>query len=262
MSLSVVVTGPDYLVFATESRMTVDINLPTGTTVRNSYDATDKLLTFDAPHNYIAAVTYGHAAIGDRTIYSFIPEIEVELAEESRMSVKKFAKKLSDFFVTQWNKIPESKHPRGADITFLVGGFNERELYSHTYEMHIPMKPDPIELPQTGLKWGGQRDLVDRLIKGYDPRLVQYLAQAWSLTEEQKNAVPAIAQPLELVFPYNFMALQDYVDIAKALLRMTIEIERLTACERVCGGPIDVATITRRDGLRYVQRKRVEAEIY
>ena len=262
MTLSIVVRGPDYLVFATESRMTVDTTLSIGLRVHNYYDATDKLLTFDAPHNYVAALTYGLAAIGDRTIYSFMPELEAELAEESRMTVEKFAKKLSNFFMRQWNKIPRLQRPQGAGITFLVGGFNEDELYSHTYEMHIPDKKDPIELPQTGITWGGQRELVDRLIKGYDPRLVEYLAQAWSLTEEQKNAMPTIAQPLELYFPYNFMALQDYVDIAIALLRTTIEILRLTAYERGCGGPIDVATITRRDGLRFVQRKEVQGEVF
>jgi hypothetical protein len=261
MSLSIVVRGSDYLVFAAESRSTVDSTLPDGSTVRVNFDATNKLLTFDKPHNFVAAVTYGQAAIGDRTVYSFMPEIEAIIAKEGRMPVKRFSKKLSDFFMEQWNKIPELKGYSGSPIIFLVGGFNEGELYSHTYEVHIPSKPEPTELPQIGVTWGGQRELVDRLIKGYDPTLPQRLAQAWSLTEEQVNAVPAIAQPLEMNFPLQFMALQDYVDVAILLLNTTIEAQRLTACERGCGGPIDVATITRRDGLRYVQRKEVEGEI-
>ncbi len=56
------------------------------------------LLTFKEPHNFIAAVTYGLGGIGNRSAYSFVPEIEAELASESRISVEEFSKKLSSFF--------------------------------------------------------------------------------------------------------------------------------------------------------------------
>jgi hypothetical protein len=75
------------------------------------------LLTFKEPHNFIAAVTYGLGGIGNRSAYSFVPEIEAELASESRISVEEFSKKLSSFFMNQWNKIPELKDYKGAPMT-------------------------------------------------------------------------------------------------------------------------------------------------
>ena len=259
MSLGINVRGPEGLVFAAESRTTVDWPTPAGP-VRINFDATNKLLTFKEPHNFVAAVTYGLGGIGNRSAYSFVPEIEAELASESRISVEEFSKKLSDFFMNQWNKIPELKDYKGAPMTFIMGGFNEGEPYGSAYEMFIPNNPEPVELPPFGITWGGQRELVDRLIKGYDMTLPQKLSEALSLTEEQKNALPEIMAPLEIIFPLPAMALQDYVDAAILLIRTTIETQRLTAGIRGCGGPIDVATITQRDGLKYVQQKEVVGE--
>lgn len=260
MSLSIIVRGPEGLVFAAESRSLLDLTLPNGSTVPINFDATNKLLTFDKPHNFVAAVTYGLGGIGDKSVHSFTPEIEAEIASEGRMSVEKFSKKLSSFFMKEWNKRPELRNYNGMPMTFLVGGFNEGELYGRAYELHIPFKPEPTELPQIGINWGDQRELVDRLVKGYDPNLPQRLSEVWPLTEEQVKAMPEIAQPLQLNFPLAMMGLQGYVDVAKLLIRTTIETQRLTACIRGCGGPIDVATITRRDGLRYVQCKEIEGE--
>jgi hypothetical protein len=262
MSLSVIVMGPEGLVFAAESRSLMDLPLPNGTKCPISFDATNKLLTFDEPHNFVAAVTYGLGGIGSRSIYSFMPELEAALAKQGRLAIDKFAKKLSDFFMSEWNKVPELKDYKGVPITFLVGGFNKGELYNHTYEIQIPSKPEPTEIPPTGIRWGGQIELVDRLMKGYDPNLPTQLSVAWSLSDEQVKAMPQIAQSLELSFPLYAMGLQGCVDLAVLLIRTTIETQRLSVCVRGCGGLIDVATITRKYGLRYVQRKQVEGELF
>jgi hypothetical protein len=262
MSLSVVVRGPEGLVFAADSRSLLDLTLPTGSTIPVSFDATNNLLTFDKPHNFVAAVTYGLGGIGDRSVSSFVPEIEARIATEGRLSVQEYSARLSGFFMEVWDNRPELKNYTGLPITFLVGGFNEGELYGRAYELHIPFKPEPLELPQTGINWGGQKELVERLILGYDPALAELLSEAWPLTEEHVKAMPEIAQPLWLKFPLHAMGLQGYVDLAIFLIRTTIETQRLALYVRGCGGPIDVATITRRDGLRYVQRKEVEGESY
>src|SRR5659263_107699 len=259
MSLGINVRGPEGLVFATESRVSLNWQHPNGSVLALSFDSANKLLTFKEPHNLVAAVTYGLAGIGPRTAYSFVPEIEADLPSQ-RIPTQDFAQRLSDFFMRQWKTIPELKNYTGSPMTFIVGGFNEKEPYGRVYEMHIPSKPEPIELSQFGITWGGQADLVHRLIKGYDANLQQILSQRLPLTEEQVKALPAIIQPLEIIFPLQAMALQDYVDAAILLVRTTIEVQRLTVTIRGCGGPIDAATITRRDGLKYVQQKEVRGE--
>ncbi len=259
MSLGINVRGPEGLVFATESRVSLNWQHPNGSVLPLSFDTANKLLTFKEPHNFVAAVTYGLAGIGPRTAYSFVPEIEADLPSQ-RIPVQDFAQRLSDFFMRQWKNMPELKSYTGGPMTFIVGGFNEKEPYGRAYEIHIPGKPEPRVLPEFGITWGGQADIVHRLIKGYDVNLLQLLSQALPLTEEQVKALPKITQPLEIIFPLPAMALQDYVDAAILLVRTTIELQRLSVAIRGCGGPIDAATITRRDGLEYVQQKVVKGE--
>jgi 20S proteasome alpha/beta subunit len=260
MTLSIIVGGPDGLVFATESRTIAVPPLSDGSKAQIYFDSTNKLLTFNKPHNFVAAVTYGRGELDNRAVSSFMPEFETKLTSKKRLSIKQYAKELASFFSKQWNKIPELEGYTGESITFLVGGFNKDELTGRIYQIDIPDNLDPTELPATGIRCGGQSELVERLIRGYDPTLPRGLARAWLLTDEEVKSVPEIAEPLKLVFPIKALGLQGCVDVAILLMRTTIETQRLTACIRGCGGPIDVATITQRDGLRYVQRKQIKGE--
>ena len=60
--------------------------------------------------------------------------------------------------------------------------------------------------------------------------------------------------------PYTFLPLQDCIDLAILFIRTNIEAQRLAADERGCGGPIDIATITRLDGFTFVQEKTIKGE--
>jgi hypothetical protein len=254
MTLSIIIRSPDGIVLATESRSLTEVTLPNGSKCPISFDETKKLLTFDEPHNFVAAVTTGLGGIGNRSVYNFVPDFEATIASEGRMPVDEFSEKMSNFFMKEWERRPpEMKDWKGPSISFLAAGFNEGDAYPHTYKIDIPSEPKPVELPQIDITWGGEGELVNRLIKGYDPNLPKRLSDAWSLTEEQVKAMPEIAQPLSLQFPLPVMGLQGYIDLAVLLLRTTIETQRLALYVRGCGGPIDMATITRGDGLCFVR---------
>jgi hypothetical protein len=60
--------------------------------------------------------------------------------------------------------------------------------------------------------------------------------------------------------PLEAMPLQDCVDLAIFFIRTTIDAQKLTVGIRGCGGPIDVATITRREGLKFIPQKKVYGE--
>ena len=100
MSLGIVVKGPEGLVLAAESRVTITVS-PTAPTSQAQvipvyFDNAVKLLSFSEPNTAVGAVTYGQAAIGMRTAYSFIPEFEEELPQ-GRLSIKDFSAHLSRF---------------------------------------------------------------------------------------------------------------------------------------------------------------------
>jgi len=265
LSIGIVIKGPEGLVLAADSRITLTAKPSSGRDIIVHYDNAHKVLNFAEPHKYVGAVTYGIGGIGMRSAYSFIPEFESELPN-CRLSVKEFAERLSDFFMKQWKKtMPMPPDYKGPPMTFVVAGFNENEPYGRVYLIEIPQNPTPIEQHsqpgEFGITWGGQREIVDRLIRGYDERVITILKKRLNLNETQVNELRQALGPLQMQIPIQYLPLQDCVDLAIFFIRTTIDAQRLTVGIRGCGGPIDVAIITRVEGFKFIQVKQIHGEL-
>lgn len=264
MSLGVVVKGTGGIVLAADSRVTLMANRGNSQFAIN-FDNASKLLTFGEPNTYIGAVTYGEAVIGSapndiRTAYSFIPEFETGLTE-SRLSIKDFVKKFSDFFLKQWqNKGP--KNYRGPGMTFVIAGFDQKSPYGSVHLLNIPNQPVAEEQsPNTfGVTWGGQIELASRLVVGYDIKLVEILKRKLKLSDKQIEELKTEFRQLTLGVPYAVLSLQDCIDLAVFLVKTTMEGQRLSIAIRGVGGAIDVAVITKREGVRIIQQKKLMGE--
>jgi hypothetical protein len=264
MSLGIAIKGPEGLVLAAESRVTVGTKLGEYQ-VPVYFDNATKVFGLEEPNNFTGLVTYGQALIGQRTAYSFLPELDASLKAEggARLPVKEISQRISDFYMSQW-KSAHTKPYVGPPMTFLVGGFDEGAPYGRIFEINLPTQPAPKEQSpgenQFGITWGGQREFVDRLIQGYDPQLFAILKKQAELQDEDVEALKKACAELQMKLPMNVMALQDCVDLALFFIKTTILGQELVVGIRGCGGQIDIATITRREGLRYVQRKQIRGE--
>jgi hypothetical protein len=260
MSLAIVIKGPEGLVLAADSRVTLQARRAHEVITVN-YDNATKLLTFEG-QTHIAAVTYGAAAIGARTAHSFLPEFEVETKEEP-LSVKDFAEKLRTFFLDRWaSEMP--KNYNGPDMTFVVGGFDKGDAYGKVFLFSIPsgkeiQSRNPGE-KDFGMTWGGQLELACRMIHGFDPALPELLSQNLGLTDDQKTKLVESLKPLEFPIPYQVLPLQDSINLAISMLRSTITFQSLGAAVRGVGGPLEVAVVTRVKGVKYIQRKELHGE--
>lgn len=263
MSLGIVIKGPEGLVLAAESRITLTADTPNNETIVVNFDNATKLLSFSKPNYAVGVVTYGLAALGLRAAHSFIPEFESHLNEKhgnNRLTIKEFSDELSNFFMKQWSEeMPSPEEYNGPDMTFVIAGFDENAPYGKVFLIDIPNSPEPKEQHINdgafGITWGGQREFVDRLLLGSDPRFLDSL---------EKNGVdPKLINNLvnltRMQIPLEAMALQDCVDLALFFVRTTINAQNLSVGIRGCGGAIDVATITR-DGLKFVQKKEISGE--
>jgi len=263
MSLGVVIKGPEGLVLAADSRVTLEARQGNNPPISVHFDNSTKLLSFNG-HSHVGAVTYGTAVIGSRTAHSYIPEFENKLTGEDQLSVEEFAQKLSKFFSERWNDIPRQQQPAGADMTFIVGGYNEGKPYGEVYLFSIPSQPKPEPrnsgVNEFGMTWGGQIQLASRLIHGYDPGLVQVLKNELKLPDETLVKIENTLKKLQFPIPYQVLPLQDCVNLATLLIRTTISAQSVSVGVRGVGGPIDIATITRTDGLQSVQAKKIQGE--
>jgi hypothetical protein len=269
MSLGIVIKAPEGLVLAAESRLTLTAQSPNQPPIHVNFDNATKLMSFTEPNSAVGIVTYGLAAIGLRTAQSFIPAFEAELASEAgeegqaRLPISEFAEKFSAFFMRQWQAVMPPDYS-GPSMTFVVAGFDEDNAYGQVYLIEIPASPTPRVQHQMveefGITWGGQREIVDRLLNGYDERLGVFLRNL-NISSEESQQLSRVFEELQLPLPLQAMPLQDCVDLAIFFIRTTISAQKLTVGLRGVGGHIDVATITQKDGLRFIQRKQLRGEV-
>jgi hypothetical protein len=264
MSLGIVIKGPEGVVLAADSRVTLLAQHPNVPAIPVNFDNATKLLSFSKPNRHVGAVTYGAAVIGLRTAHSFIPEFELTLPTDEPLDVTEFSTRLSHFFSERWRETVPPDYS-GQDMTFIVGGYDPGGAYGKVFLFDIPRHPEPRPQnpgeDQFGMVWGGQLQVASRLIQGYDSTLLEVLRQRFSLDEDQTTQLnEQLRQSLQLKIPYDVLPLQDCVDLATFLIRTTIIAQGLSVDLRGVGGPIDVAIITRTEGLQYIQQKAVHGE--
>jgi len=264
MTLVLVLKVPEGLVLAAESRVTVKADDKFGKKYIGNYDTATKLLSFKT-QKYIGALVYGdEPIIGKKAVSQYIPEFESKPELQlKRLSVEDFAKKLQDFFAEKREKKAHAQQKEKGDINFLVAGFNEGEEYGRVYWVGIPSKPnvEPMSLMTNVCTYfpAGQLEIVQRLLKGYDPKLLDILASKFNFNEQVINVLQAELGKLEqqLMIPFGLLSLQDSVKLAEFLIKTTINVQRFAVSTRGCGGAIDICTITVWEGLRHIQRKDI-----
>ena len=268
MSLGIIFKGTEGVVLAADSRVTLTAEIPgKGTVIPATFDNATKLLKV-ANQSYVGFVTYGMGAIGlrtPRTAHSFLPEFEAKLYGENkgeRLSVLDFAEKVSEFYLLQWEANMPKKYI-GPEMVFLIGGFDLDAAYGRVFEVGIPSRPKPKEWHKDdfGAVWGGQREFTDRLIQGFDPNLPSIISKALDLDTEQQKKLRNELIKLQVPIPFQFLPLQDCVDLSIFLIRTTMSVLRWQVGIRGVGGEIDVATITRTEGYKPVQQKEIRGEI-
>ena len=263
MSLVVVVKGPEGIVMAADTRLTLPRQNPSGGSVSVNFDNATKVLTFGGTHPRVGAVTYGLASIQSRTAHSLMPEFELQLERDS-YSVAEYASALSRFFMYQWEQSGLAQDsPPGGGMYFTVSGYDQAAPYGDVRSFNIPRSPNPSQqfFQDFGLRWGGQLDVVSRIVHGFDPQLLKAIRDHLKLTEDQTNDLENVLRPrFGYSFPFEALPLQDCIDLAIFLIRTTISAQALAVLERGVGGTIEVATITRTEGFQWVQRKEIFGE--
>lgn len=225
-----------------------------------------KMLSF-ACQPHVGAVTYGAAAIGSppRTVHGYLPEFEARLntmlPAGKRGRVAEIAAELGTFYAEQWKAAGMPASPAdGECMNFLVAGYDEGEPYGHVYVVTVPNAPDPVEqVPgDFGMSWGGQTDFAHRLFNGFDPRASAIAKDHLNLSETQTQELSGKWAQLMLPVPFQFLPLQDCVDLSRFLVTMTSAVQTWTIGVQGVGGAVDVATITRTEGFSAIRQKQIE----
>jgi len=273
MSLGIAFKSSEGIVLAADSRVTLYTELPgQNVSIPSTYDNATKLL-HTRTQGFVGAVTYGLGALGQtdfRTAHSLMLDFEDYLQSSNlvnRLKVEDYAKALSDFFLREWNTRmpPPVSNVPVMDMAFLVGGHDENEPYGKVFEFQVPSNPMPQEdmVGIFGLTYGGQREWVDRLLHGFDDSLPTIAQPFLQIPDTQREALKQhLADNLGAPIPYQFLSLQDCVNLAIFLIKTTMRLQTWLTGIRGVGGVIDIATVTRADGFKPIQQKEIYGDEY
>ena len=265
MSLVAVVKGPEGVVLGADTRLTLTVNDPNDSRRDVNYDNATKFLTFPLSGSgvHVAAVTYGNAIIDGRSVPSYTPEIELQM-DPLPETVEQYAGYISKFFQDKWNQISIS-NPNSiqGSITIIVGGYDRNKPHGSIYDFNIPYNPvpQPHYEGSFGMRWGGQLNIANRIIHGFDPELFSLISKELSVPPDKaQEFVETARSHLEYAIPYRMLPLQDCIDLVTFLIRTTITAQGLSTGMRGVGGTIEVASITRTDGFGWVQKREMRGE--
>jgi hypothetical protein len=263
VTLIVTCKGPEGLALAADSRATITVTMDSGKQDVLYMDTATKLFSLTG-QPYVGLLAWGDYFFGnDRSISGCIPDLEAKIAGRSggrRLTVAEVAGEVSAFFTEEWRTHAQ---PAGnGPMWFQVAGFDEGDTQGKRYQVGIPGRPTPEQFADNvGITWGGQSELVARLMNGVDPAAAGIAKSELTLRDNQVRRVESRwHDELALRLRPDGLPLQSCVDLVVYLVTMTTAGLSFTYGRvQGVGGPVDVATITRADGFQWVSRKQIEA---
>jgi hypothetical protein len=154
----------------------------------------------------------------------------------------------------------------GTALNFTVSGYTAQSRTGEVYPFTIPSANPPQHPARTsdnpGPYWIGTTDVVARIVNGYDFRALELpFVQA---ANQNNNAGTTALNGLGYVIPWPGMTLQDAIDFAVEMIRVTIIVQRFTAgtvnqmgSTLNVGGPIDVAVVRPGGTVQWITRKEL-----
>ncbi|OGK12273.1 MAG: hypothetical protein A2Y63_05225 [Candidatus Riflebacteria bacterium RBG_13_59_9] len=213
----------------------------------------------------VGVMTWGNAAVLDRTVQSLIMECEYEheeLLASHDYNVKAIAETVRTFISQHYDQAyPELPKKRRPPLGLFFGGYEYHQFHSELYTCTFPeseelevVRPNKSDgSPSFGTNWFGSGEALTRLIKGFDPQVLDDLARRGV----DRDIIEAWATKAvgELPLIFDGMPLQDAIDFANYAVQVAIGVCRFRAGPPVCGGQVDIAVITPRK-FHWAQRKQ------
>ena len=115
----------------------------------------------------------------------------------------------------------------------------------------------------TGLEWAGHTHVISRLLLGVNDSMREI--PELQLTPAQQKLYSRKIAGQEYYIPYQSLMLQDGIDLALSLVRITVEIERFAFGTNEApgevpgvGGAVDVLIVTP-SGVQWIKQKALSA---
>lgn len=155
-------------------------------------------------------------------------------------------------------------------LVLFVAGYNADGSHE-VYNVYVPgenvkRRDSNQRGMEYGANWIGQTDVVSRIIKGWDPRILNTVFVNEAVKQKGQPEVEKQLNSLEYAINWGAMPLQDAIDFTVLAIQTTSAIQRFSDGIQAdpgdmpgVGGPIDVLVLMP-DGPKWVKQKELKIE--
>jgi len=275
MSIIISVAIPEGIVIAADSRQSY-INARGNTRVGSDFGSKVFQLT---PR--VGVATFGWAFLQLQNVNTLISigaliedfritiNADINVSEAASL-LSSYFQQIYDYDITtlRWNPAPVGQIALG----FQVVGYNNNSTIGEIFFCPIPPGDSSLlrNTNNPGCNWNGQTDVVTRLVLGFDPRIenLPFIQHTFANPIPNQPSIQSQINGLQYIINWASLTLQDAIDFAVLMVDSTIKMQRFSDGIFMnpgdlpgCGGEIDIAAITHRDGFRWIKRKELKIEI-
>jgi hypothetical protein len=217
----------------------------------------------------IGAMTYGAGSIGVASIGTLSKDLRQRLdpasgddlmLDRASYTVEEVADKAKRFL---FDRCYREAYPEGLPGYFMgyrVCGYSAGATLPEAWEFRIVENevhgPEAVYGEgQFGIRWAGETEALDRLILGVGTRFAEALEQLGVQPDAARDTHLEITRKLSVPLFLPAMPIQDAIDLAEFLADTAARFTQFSLRAATVGGPIEVATITKHEGFKWVARK-------
>ncbi len=277
MTIAISLKVHEGVVLAADSASTLVARTPTGQAgVINVYNNANKIFNLlkGLP---IGAATWGIGAIGESSMGTLMKDLRQRFSGEDvshpgwkldpkRYAIEDVAERLREF-VFEEHYVPAFRDwPEKPQLGFYITGYSPGVPLAEEYQIDIVQgecEPPRLirELPETGVTWSGVTEPVTRLVLGFSERLPEVLVANFGLPADSiQQTVQIMRDQLNQQLVQASMPLKDAIDLAAFLANVAISYSAFAPGAPVIGGPLEIASISKHEGFRWIQRKYFYSE--
>jgi hypothetical protein len=268
MSIVVSIRVNDGIVLAADSA-TSFVDPATGNVVK-VYNSANKVFNLVKVWP-IGAMTYGAGSIASASLSTLSKDFRDKLTPRRRndpnyvldkasYTIQEVSEKAKRFFFDEHFR---REYPNGVPNYFMgyrICGYSSNAVLPEGWEIRIIQDrcegPDRLyEDAHWGPRWAGETEALDRLILGVGSRTVEALTEIGIALGVAQQTVRDLTGKLYAHLFLPAMPIQDAIDLAYFLADTAAKFTQFSLRAATVGGPIEVATITKHEGFKWVTRK-------
>jgi hypothetical protein len=266
MTIAITTKVHDGVVIAADSAATLMSQKSTGEVIVSYvFEHADKVVNLykGLP---IGAVCWGAGAIGPASTTRIFKDFRAKLVEEGKFkldpdkyTIEDITVKLREYVYEQLYVPTFKDWPDKPAMGILVSGFSKARGLAEGWLIEVESGGTcgpprcVLSYPDFGIYFNGQGEAISRIVLGFSEILPPVLANRNVSADDIDGIINDLRDYISLYTPG--MPIQDAIDLTAWLAHVSIEFSRFSPGPATIGGTIDIATITKHEGFKWIKRK-------